>query len=82
MIHEIMAARTCRCCGEKERDSGCVRGLACGCHGAECDLCRYCLTHCRCAPAMKADYEAARLKFRQEVYRLRDLYKAVVNKRV
>lgn len=37
---------SCNCCGEQEKQSGCVRGLRCGCESrCQCSLCRHCIDH-------------------------------------
>lgn len=52
-----IALPTCFCCGEKERDSGCVRRPACRCRTThQCALCKHCLDHHveGCSPEARA----------------------------
>jgi hypothetical protein len=48
-VNNRIGPRFCTCCGERESDSGCVRGLVCRCEGNRyCAICGKCQDHCKC----------------------------------
>lgn len=78
----VRGPRRCRCCGEEERTTGCVRGMLCGCRQfGDCMVCHFCLRDCKCTEEMKVDSARARSDYYAALRKITESNPGHVNKR-
>jgi hypothetical protein len=83
MSMSIFSPPPCDCCGAVYRNSGCVRGYACGCDSffSYCELCKFCKKHCRCNAEMKEKHAVALGDYHEVLRVIRAAHPELVNNR-
>jgi len=84
MIRSIAPPPPCDCCGAEYRNTGCVRGYGCDCPGFAtfCEVCKFCMTHCQCDEAMKAEFSVARADYLEALRLIRCAHPKQINKKL
>lgn len=78
------AWRACPCCGAGRIESDRGRAYNCNCEQkiyGSCEVCRYCLKHCRCTPRMKELRALAWEFYLERIKEIRGVFSENVNQR-